>query len=341
MGTLQIALRLSVGAAAFWLAGTESGIAQSALPSACAILANRVTPDVSSQVTSDERFAVFQQIISQETFRNFDSAKSSTLDLGISVVSYVDAFLGTTSDSATWEQNWSRFRNSTFAQGSSAFLQTTVDRHWNVDVVKAILGGCPGKPFFGVLTEVTAEQDAFTILLHGVGPWSLEQISIKPSDEKFECDGAERVSAREPMEARDEIFLTCSKDKDKSALITIRSSQGSAGPFTVKSLLGAAKDDVAGLRATVSTLQASLDALQNQAAWLTEALDSQTAAHRRALDGLRTYTGGNPTSGRMGNRSMCPDGEYAIGINGTGVPVGEGGAIGSHQVICRPLNIVR
>ncbi|CAN7598700.1 hypothetical protein LJR234_004631 [Mesorhizobium amorphae] len=322
----------------------EQTAAQSALSNACTVLAGRITPDVTSQTSLDKRYSFFQQIVSQDTFRSFDTAKASTLDIGISVLSYVDATLGTTSDASTWETNWTKFKSSTLAESNTAFSTSFLDQHWNVDVVKAILANCPGAPFFGVLTDVTDGNDAFTILLHGTGQWQLSQISIRPKDSEFECDGAETASVAAPKEFTNEIFLTCSKSPDKTALITIRSTQGSAGPFKIKSSEQTISDNVSALRASTEGLQAKLNALQAQHDALKSSYDTSTTstadAMSRALNGLGTY-GGDEVQGRLDTKSTCPNGQYAVGITGKSVAGGNNGYLESHAIICRALNIVK
>ncbi|MDX2328706.1 hypothetical protein GOL43_24085 [Sinorhizobium medicae] len=201
----------------------------------CAILAGRVTPDISAQYTADERFSLFKELISQERFRSFDAASRETLDAGLTVVGYVDAFLGTSSSNDTWETNWSKFNRSTYKEASSSFQKSTFESKWSVALITALVEGC-GSGLKGLVTDVTAQRDGFTVRLKGQGLYDLTRIEAVPADKRFKCGGREQASTEQPVKLNNVENISCEKDPNKTILVNISTSQGSVGPFRIQSL---------------------------------------------------------------------------------------------------------
>jgi hypothetical protein len=240
----------------------SSAFAQSAVSSACAILASRITPDVSTQATAASKFSLFKQIIQDSRYSSFATANSSTLDVGISVVDYVDGFLGTTSNASNWSTNWSKFLGSTYEQASSQFDRSTFESRWSVEVIKAIVSSCPGSGgFYGLLETVTPGRDAFTISLNGNGNWDLLGISALPSDKVFACGGDEKATNQAPIKYTNSHPLSCTKDPNTTLLITVHDSIHDVGPFTINSVaddlkikLGEGQQQLDGLRGEILAL---------------------------------------------------------------------------------------
>jgi hypothetical protein len=313
------------------LGPTSKAVAQSAAASACAILAGRVTPDISSQATSSSKFAVFKQIIQDDRYKMFDTANSNTLDIGITVVGYVDAFLGTTSNSNTWEMNWRKFQSLTYAQASSRFDRAQFDSRWSVEVIKAIVSSCPGTGgFYGLVETVTPGRDAFTISLHGTGTWKLQAISVQPSDTMFSCGGDEKATPANPIDFVNDHPISCRKDPNVTLLVTIRNSQRDVGPFTINSIAddlrirvteGVAQIDA--LRTEIQNLQGSIAALDQSVntrlASLTTNINGQLARLNAESPNGYGFTNTEPANNGGGNNpdnppGRCPVGSYVVGI---------------------------
>jgi hypothetical protein len=227
-------------------------------------LAGKVQPDVSSQITSSQRFSYFRQIISDQKYSNFNTANSTSLNAGVSVVGYVDAFLGTTSNANTWSTNWNNFVKSTYSQASESFNSNLYVSQWSVDLVKAIVSACPGKGFYGLLQSVTDAHDAFSFSLHGTGSWKLTGVNVSPPDPNFLCGGYEKASVSTPSDLINDVVISCSKSPDKTSIVTVHSSEGDAGPFTIlsasESRIDQANADLEAARSALASMTAQRDA---------------------------------------------------------------------------------
>src|SRR5262249_14435687 len=132
---------------------------------ACTILASKLTPDLSSQTSYATRFAIYQSIIRDQRFSSYETAKSTALDAGLSVLDYVDLTLGTHSDDKSWSTNWIKFNSLTFAEASSSNSFTTNTNKWNPALIQTFLQGCPpnAKGFYAQVTNVAQDHGSFTI----------------------------------------------------------------------------------------------------------------------------------------------------------------------------------
>lgn len=298
----------------------------------CETLAARVTPDISSQNTSDERFSLFKEIVSQEKFRSFDSSSQQTLDAGLTVVSYVDAFLGTTSNKDTWETNWSRFNRSTYNEASSSFQNDTFESKWSVSVITALVEGC-GSGMKGLVTDATAQRDGFTIRLKGQGMFDLTRVEAVPVDPKFKCGGRELATAQLPIKLNNTENISCEKDPNKSILINISTSQGSVGPFRMQSFA----ETVAGQRDAfadeVRALKGQLTKVQNDYQELSSKVNALVLSDitEGQLSSSTFWTAANPTHPEVN----CPAGTVLSGLGWDAWSDGTIRGVGTVKYKCR------
>jgi hypothetical protein len=102
---------------------------------ACTIIVSKLTPDISQQTSSSQRFYLYQQIIADQKYSSYSTANSSSLDVGLSVLGYVDLTLGTKSNASTSQTNWQKFLSLTFAEASASANYTLDTSRWNPDVI--------------------------------------------------------------------------------------------------------------------------------------------------------------------------------------------------------------
>jgi hypothetical protein len=304
---------------------SSAAIAQQTDPNVCAVLAGKVTPDISSQFTSYDRFALFQQLIHDQRFSSFDTANSTTLDAGLSVVGYVDAFLGTTSNASAWSQNWQNFLQATYSQASVSFNQSSFTSTWSPDLITAI-ANCNN--FYGILTSITPGHDGFSIKVHGIGQWSLTGVAVTPPDPSFACAGDEKASSAQPISFINDHILQCKKDPNITLSVAIHDSQQDVGPFSV---LSVADDLRREQTSQLQQLQSTISLLQTQLTKINSVLAAQV---QQARADLLQWPQGNAWNAG----TTCPAGQYAVGITYQTESGLAHGAVYAAQVICRPLN---
>ena len=203
---------------------------------ACAILASKLTPDLSAQTSYSTRFSLTQQIIANEKYRKYSEARSTSLDSGLSIPDYVDATLGTKSDQKNWEENWEKFRSVDFAKASASASFSSVISKWNPAVIAQIVQNCPPKGFYGQITGVADDHGSFAITLNGIGNWQLDLISAVPEDTLFKCGTDSDASTRHPIPKTGTVTIQCQKDPNKSLLVSISSNEGTVGPLNLLSV---------------------------------------------------------------------------------------------------------
>ena len=76
--------------------------------SVCEILARNLTPDTILQGSNSERFFQLKKLLSDNTYDNYGSASSSSLD-GTALSAYVDLFLKTNSNDSNWHEHREQF----------------------------------------------------------------------------------------------------------------------------------------------------------------------------------------------------------------------------------------
>jgi hypothetical protein len=205
---------------------------------ACTILASKLTPDLSSQTSYATRFSIYQKIISDQKYSSYQTAQSSQLDAGLSVLDYVDLTLGTRSDNKSWSTNWSKFNSLTFSEASSSDSFTTNSNKWNPGLIQALLQGCPqnAKGFYAQVTNVAQDHGSFTITVHGIGNWKLEGIIAVPKDAKFTCGDDSDATKKNPIDKTNVSQINCEKDENKTLAVSIASNEDDVGPFNLLSI---------------------------------------------------------------------------------------------------------
>jgi hypothetical protein len=274
---------------------------------ACTILASNLTPDISTQTSASQRFDIYQKIISQDKYSDFSTAQSSSLDLGLSILDYVDLSLGTTADGTSWKADRTKFLSLTFSQASASANFTSTTSKWNPAIIAAFVQGCVPKGFYGQITSVEDDHGSFTITLHGIGKWELEGIIAVPKDPKFSCgddDGAKKV----PISKINDVQISCIKDANITLSVSIANSQQNVGPFKILSVA----DD----------LRAKLDESGKLSEMKTTLLSKQIDDLRKSVDqqaiAISALKGGvNDALGKL--QSLNEDGNPQFGFDtGTG-----------------------
>jgi hypothetical protein len=261
----RTSLALSAAFAVIQIQGVR---AQTVDQSVCSILASKLTPDLSRQTSADVRSGIYRNIAKSEAYRAFGAANSATLDAGLTVVGYVDATLGTTSDSSNWEKNWSSFSNMTTSEFATASQSTNFSSRYNPALIQSLLKDCQTASFYGQLVNVSATSDAFIIKLHGINKWQLTSLKANPPDAKFACGGDEAATDDKPIDKIADRLLTCVKDPNQTISVTVSSSLGDAGPFEIYSVADGLRhqidDSVGATSKRVSALEQEVQRLRSQ-----------------------------------------------------------------------------
>jgi hypothetical protein len=302
--------------------------AQSTDPNVCAVLANKITPDISSQSTVYDRFAIFQQLISDQRFQDYNTANSTNLDGGLTVVGYVDLFLGTQSDSKSWQTNWENFKKSTYYSAASTFNSSTFQSTWSSDVITAI-ANCNN--FYGLVMAVTPDQRSFTIKLHGIGNWQL--FGISPLDPALTCNGDERATPQQPINFVNDHLLQCQKDPNVTLLVSVHDSQQDVGPFTIYSVADNIQHQQDSL---VKQLRSDIDSLRTQlnlSNLNTAAQIAQMSKNLLVWNKAATQIA-PPQAPSGGGAVSCGDGYYVVGMDLVRTTYGLNGL----QLVCHQLN---
>jgi hypothetical protein len=323
-----------------WLTGFCTASAYAA-DTACDILASKLTPDISSQTANSDRSRFYQQMISDEKFSSLDTARNTTLNVGLSVLSYVDFTLGTTSDDKTWQINWNKFRSATFDFVKLSNQISIVSSNWNPRVIEALLGNCATRDFYGQITSVDFDQAGFTIALHGVGKWQITNIQRTKDDPSFSCSGAEKATESKPDERFNTTSLVCRKDPNLTITLAIQSNQGSAGPLVIYSQADAANrkllditTQVGYLKVGISDLNSRIDEINVKMKTTVEALNKQLVQIRDSKPDPKdpnmwvgVNTGGGPGNSYQGAGTPwvdCSPGGFLSKIHFEAMPVGTG-----------------
>lgn len=184
--------------------------------SACAILAEKISQDISTQASSDARSSIYRGIISDRKYSDYRTANDTKFGLGLSIASYVDLSLNVASDENTWGRHWEEFLKLTSSQTRSNIQSATLLQTWNPAIIADILKYCPPPGgFYGQLTSVNNELGAFTITLHGQGRWSLSGFDISPEDPLFNCGTV-------PSDQVNDAILNCTKIQTKQYISLLR-----------------------------------------------------------------------------------------------------------------------
>jgi hypothetical protein len=311
--------------------------------SVCQILANKITPDISNQTSTYDRFTIFKQLISDQRYQSYDTASNTSLDAGLSVVGYVDLFLGTTSNSSNWATNWQKFLQSTYYQSSSSFDSSNFQSKWSTDLITAV-ANCNN--FYGLITSVSPGQDSFTLKLHGIGQWQLLGVSISPPDPLFQCGGDEKATTQQPLSFVNDHLVVCQKDHNVTVSIAIHDSQADVGPFIIYSVADNLRKKQ---ESEVKQIQSSINALQSQLTQTNSATAAQIAQIRNGLSIWNNDFQFSPPNGSVqpggppvpnvgpygGDGSiLCNNGYYVVGL----YVFRESAGLNGLQLICRKLN---
>jgi hypothetical protein len=281
--------------------------------SVCAALASRLTPDISTQTSSDTRSAFYRKVIQDDRFSSLSTASNTQLDVGLSVLSYVDFTLGTKSDERSWSTNWRKFRSSDNEAASLSKQLSISSTSWNPQLIENLLSNCPNQGFYAQITSVDPDYSGFTIAVHGNGSWQLLGIQPTRSDSSFSCSGAEKASEKQPLSKTNTIALACQKDPNKTITLTITSSQDSAGPLTIYSKADALTRNLAESTNQIGTLRRDVAALENKLDGLNQKMVDYVNALNDQFRRAQEYH---------------PDGEKTVDVN-------TGGGAGTPAVDCQ------
>ena len=204
------------------------------MASACPILASRLTPDLSTQTSFDQRINITKEMISSQQYSNWDTASKDTVAFGISVVKYVDLSLKTTSDKDSWAKNWSEFKRMNVVDAESTAQIYTYNQKWNPALITAFLTGCPPSGFYAQLTNVARDFDSFNVQVHGNGSFSIDGLTFN-YPQTTSCQGYRSVTPSTPKTVVNDTILTCTKDPNQAITMVISSNQ-SVAQITVDSI---------------------------------------------------------------------------------------------------------
>ena len=275
---------------------------------ACTILASRLPQDVLIQGSDLQVFKKYQSLIASEQFRDFATASSQKLDLGINVVEYVSGTLGTKSDSSTWDKDWQKFvsmQDSDFQLSSTARteLRTTNER-----VIRDIVS-CNNSNAFGLhnALSVTGDRNSFVISAtyrtDGPSDWSINEITLSPADAGATCQNVSPLPKQIHQAA---ITIACSKDPARAVQVSINTSQGPIGPYEIR-----------GIRSDIEVLQQQIDDLTRTMNAAVDEQKRQTDARLTSLADHNPFTNRNCNDIRGGftwnEWLVCPEGQYMAG----------------------------
>lgn len=320
-------------------------VAQQLDQTVCSVLASKLTPDLSYQTSAETRQKVYRSLISSESYKAFGAARNTTLDAGLTVVGYVDATLGTTSDENSWETNWSKFVNMTGSEFALSASATSLNNKWNPELLSALLQGCTTTSFYGQLVAINTGNDGFTVKLNGIGKWELSGVKASPADASLTCSGDEKATEDNPITKYDDRLLTCSKDPRATISVTVSSSQGDAGPFMVlsveDSLRQQIKDGSSVLGGAIIRIEKKLAELDAKQAVQADSIKSATAAIQLNRAELSYMIVPNSTSCPAGWENFGNAGFLLQTANVDRAALGRGGPYGggewtwTHPYLCK------
>src|ERR1700722_18052850 len=220
--------------------------------SVCAILANRVQPDVLQQGPSSQLFMQFQQLVSDQKYAEWGSASSSSGSFNgtLSVPQYVDLAIGDnqSSDASNWGRRRSQFLSMNYQEVSSSFKSSSRLTRMSQAALHEIshcaiqIASLNANGFVALLDLTNDERTAFAVSLTyktGGNPnWSLTQFSAQPHDPGFTCiGGLEKASIERPikLDALSQI-INCSKTGNKSLILAVATTAGAAKPIALYSV---------------------------------------------------------------------------------------------------------
>lgn len=286
----------------------------------CEILATNLRQDEMVQGTDRQRFESHKAILRDNTFASWQKAASSTLFGSVTVPSYVDATLDTTSNEQNWQTNWRTFLSTSFDQIAARSQSLTTIRSASVaameQVVKCadVFAESNRYGFFAVLERVTDNRDAFAIRFHNrtqaSSGWAFNGITISPDDPNLTCNGGQidiqAITPTNPYRVSEaSFFLNCRKSPTTELLITANTTQGaSSRSFTVNSV----QSDLAELRERLQRLEATV-VPRGTMAYFAQASCPQTWEPVEEARGR--YIVGVTPNGRLGHQIGTPlsDGE--------------------------------
>jgi hypothetical protein len=221
------------------------GLAQA--QTTCDILAANLRQDVLIQGSTASQFAEHRRAICTSANSSWGSASGNTLDGSISIPSYVDATLGTSSNASNWGSNFSSFCSldeGTVAASSQASNEV---RKASIAAIQAI-ARCAGDlaqksaiGIFGVL-NVTDRRDGFTVeLLHrsaGSGDWGIIGVRPTPTPASFDCDEGLHTASLTAPKAIDlgSFAFTCRKSPETAIQVAVTTTAGALPVFSIEGL---------------------------------------------------------------------------------------------------------
>jgi hypothetical protein len=214
--------------------------------SVCEILARNLTPDIILQGSNSERFFQLKKLLSDNTYDNYGSASSSSID-GTALSAYVDIFLKTNSNTSNWHDHREQFLSMSYETAFSSDTSSLQIRRFNTAALREIRK-CQEvyaneTGFSATLTDVSDPRNSFAVLLTyrttGILNWKLTNFSPQPPDSSFHCDnGYERASLARPIIlTTSSVLITCSKSPDAHFLLGVQTTAGPAKKsFTLESV---------------------------------------------------------------------------------------------------------
>jgi hypothetical protein len=214
--------------------------------SVCEILARNLTPDVILQGSNSERFFQLKKLLSDNTYDNYGSASSSSID-GTALSAYVDIFLKTNSNTSNWHDHREQFLSMSYETAFSSDTSSLQIRRFNTAAL-AEIRKCQEvyaneTGFSATLTDVSDPRNSFAVLLtyktSGTPRWKLTNFSPQPQDSNFHCDnGYERASLTRPINlTTSSVLITCSKSPEAHLLLGVQTTAGPAKKsFTLESV---------------------------------------------------------------------------------------------------------
>lgn len=267
----NIVIAMVAGISAQLLLGSINHAWAQPSTSVCEILASKITPDISSQTSTDFRSSFFQEFVQDDRFSSWEIARTTQLDVGLNVVGYVDFTLGTSSDESSWSTNWNLFRTSRSSNTLRSRSLDVASSKWNPVVIETLLNGCAYREFYAQITSIETTYDGFTIQMFGIGEWFLKGIKPTIGDSPFTCSGDEKATDIAPIRKIGTAKLSCRKDPNVTLTLIITSTLGDAGPLTLYSKADAvtrkyedSRNEISLLKTSISTIEARIESLNKR-----------------------------------------------------------------------------
>ena len=213
----------------------------------CDILANSaIRQDELLYASDTKQFTYIQKLVAQEKYSSYQEAQSSKLDFDLSIPEYVDATLGTKSDSTNWSTNRQKFLSISVESASLNSRQYGSMKTMSESIVRAIsncaveLANLSKSGIFVSLDKWSPDTSIFSIKItrstSGTSTWNLKglRVNTEPKSDA-ECWGDGNVDwlkKKYPATVDGSMALNCTKSSMATAIVSL--SNDVDAPITLR-----------------------------------------------------------------------------------------------------------